>query len=69
MGHQENSIGFADHPMPHFDVTSMPVGKSCPHHSHAQLGIVMVVEFPAEAQKVIMTHYLNRPYITAQNNS
>lgn len=61
--YQENCIGFADHPVPHFNVTSMPVGQPCPHHSHAQLGIVMVVELPAEAQEEIMTHRTNLPYI------
>lgn len=67
--HQENCVGFADHPMSHFDVASMPVGQPCPHHSHAQLGIVVVVELPAEAQKIIMTYRANLPYICiAQNN-
>lgn len=49
MCHQENGIGFADHPMPHLNVPSMPVGQPRPHHSHAQLGIVGVVELPVGA--------------------
>lgn len=52
MSHQEDGVGFADHPVPHLDVTSVPVGQACPHHGHAQLGIVGVVELPAEAQNI-----------------
>ena len=62
---QENGIGFADHPVPHFNVTSMPVGQPSPHHSHAQLGIIGVVELPIGAYKIIITHTLiSAQYLT-----
>lgn len=69
MGHQENGVGFADHPVPYLDVTSMPVGQPCPHHSHPQLGIIGVVELPVGTQQIIVTDNPNLPYLcTASDN-
>lgn len=63
MRHQEDGVGFADHPVPHLNVTSMPVGQPCPHHGHAQLGIVGMVELPVWTQHIIVTDNPNLPYI------
>lgn len=49
MGYQEDGIGFTDHAVPGFDEASMPVGHSCPHHSHPQLRVVGMVYFPGKA--------------------
>lgn len=61
MCHQENGIGFADHPVPHLNVPSMPVGQPRPHHGHAQLGIVGVVELPVGTEQIIVQKNPNLP--------
>lgn len=46
MGDNEDAVGLADQTMAHLDLPGVPVGDTCPHDGHAQLGIVGVVQFP-----------------------
>ena len=47
----ENGVGLADHAMAHLDEPCVPVSHASPHGGHAQLGVIGVVQLPAQEKR------------------
>lgn len=46
VGHQQDGVGLAHHPVSHLNLPGLPVIHSRSHRSHAQSGVVWVVQLP-----------------------
>lgn len=61
VGDHEDAIGLADHAMALLYLASVPVGDTCTHHGHAQLGIVWMVQLPEEKMIILTSVYVVQP--------
>lgn len=52
VGDHEDGVGLADHFMANLDEPCVPVGHTSTHGGHAQMGIIGVVQLPAQGIKI-----------------
>lgn len=51
MGDHQDAVGLTDQAVALLDLPCMPVGDTCPHNDHTQLGVIGVVQLPVSKSK------------------